>query len=330
MIISRTPLRVSFFGGGSDIKDYYSEHSGAVLSTSIDKYLYVMVNKKFDPYIRIGYSETEIVHEVQDIKHNIIRECLKVVGGIQEGIDIVYMADVQPYNYGTGLGVSSSIAVGVLHALYAYKGIEVSQVELAEQACQVEIDRLLEPIGKQDQYAVALGGMNVLTFNQDDTVAIQPQMLEPNVRTLLEDRLYLVHTGLGSDSRRVLGEQKAQIKDKKHNLHELVGMVDQANALLNSCDIDGFGRLLSEAWAVKQQLGKLISNNQIDQIYERAINAGALGGKVVGSGGGGFLLLYCPTEKRANFLRAMGQYRAMKVKFESQGSRIVYADGARL
>lgn len=326
MIISKTPLRISFFGGGSDISSYYHEKPGAVLSTTIDKYLYVMVNKKFDPYIRIGYSETEIVHDVNDIRHNIIRECMKHVGGISEGLDIVYMSDVQPYNYGTGLGVSSCIAVGVLNALYAYKGIQVSQQRLAEEACHIEINVLGEPIGKQDQYAVACGGLNKITFNADETVLVEKQNLPGVVMDGLQDSLYLVYTGLTSDSKTVLTEQKTNKNNNTDILTQMVSMVDSNIAALSNLELDKFGNNLHQAWLAKRSLATGISNNQIEQIYDKGLSAGALGGKVLGSGGGGFILFYCPPTKRVEFIKTMAGYRIIKVRFENQGSRIVFND----
>jgi D-glycero-alpha-D-manno-heptose-7-phosphate kinase len=326
MIISKTPLRVSFFGGGSDLADCYRQGKGAVLSTSIDKYLYVMVNKKFDPYIRISYSETEIVHDIADIKHHIIRECLKFVGGVNEGIDISYMADVQPYNYGTGLGVSSSIAVGVLHALYAYKGITVTQQQLAEEACHIEIEVLKEPIGKQDQYAVALGGLNKLEFNADETVTATPIHINTNILNELQDCLYLVHTGLSSDSKSVLTEQKKNTAQNLSVLAEMVNLVDVNKALLTSGELTSFGQNLHKTWLKKKSLSSNITSSHIDSIYKLGLESGALGGKVLGSGGGGFILFYCPLKDKSQFLKSMGGYRSLKVNFESKGSQIVFQD----
>ena len=326
MIISKTPLRVSFFGGGSDLADCYRQGNGAVLSTSIDKYLYVMVNKKFDPYIRISYSETEIVHDIADIKHNIIRECLKFVGGVNEGIDIAYMADVQPYNYGTGLGVSSSIAVGVLHALYAYKGTTVTQEQLAEEACHIEIEVLNEPIGKQDQYAVALGGLNKLEFNADESVIVSPLHVAPDILTELQDSLYLVHTGLSSDSKNVLTEQKKNTSKNLSVLREMVNLVDENMTLLTSGDLASFGKNLHQTWLKKKSLSSNITSAHIDSIYQLGMQFGALGGKVLGSGGGGFILFYCPPKNKSHFLKAMGGFRSLKVNFETKGSQIVFQD----
>ena len=215
MIISKTPLRASFVGGGTDLKAYYKNHYGAVISTTIDKYVYVMVNKKFDDYIRVGYSQTELVHNVDHIQHNIIREALKIVGGIWKGIDIVYMADVLPIGYGTGLGVSSSIAVGVLNALYAFKGELVSAERLAQLACKIEIDILGCPIGKQDQYAVAYGGFNYIRFNNDDSVVVEPIILDKLIKDKLNRELLLFYTGLNSDSASILNQQKINTLNNK-------------------------------------------------------------------------------------------------------------------
>jgi D-glycero-alpha-D-manno-heptose-7-phosphate kinase len=327
MIISRTPLRMSFVGGGSDLKAYYQNHYGAVVSTAINKYVYVIVLKKFDDYIRVGYSTTELVEDVRDIKHNIIRESLKLVGGIETSIDIVYMADVLPLKYGTGLGVSSSIAVGVLNALYAYKGEHVSAEILAQQACKIEIDILGAPIGKQDQYAAAYGGFNYIRFNNDESVLVEPLFCDKLTKDQLSRRLLLFYTGLDSNSEAILTEQKANTynnKDIKETLRSMVKTADKVRTDLEQNNIDRLGHTLHQGWLAKSALASNITNSRIDDWYKKALNAGAVGGKILGSGGGGFLLIFCEEKYQDAVRQTLSVLKEIKFNFESDGSKIIY------
>lgn len=320
MIISRTPFRISFAGGGTDIGDFYRQCGGAVTSTAINKYMYIAVNRKFDGSIRVSYSKTENVNNVDDIQHPNVREALKYTG-ITKGIEITSIADIPAQ---TGLGSSSSFTVGLLNALYAYKGEFKPQKVLAEEAAHIEINLCKAPIGKQDQYIAAYGGLQHIQFNKDDTVFVDPVLCKPSVRKSVEEGIMLFYTNVTRPSSSILTEQKNKINDK---LDILKNMRDQSivlrDAIING-DIDLFGATLHNGWMLKKQLVGGISNNEFDTYYDRAINAGALGGKILGAGGGGFLMLYCPMEKQDNVRRALYGLKETTVGLEPQGSKIIY------
>lgn len=324
MIISKTPLRMSFVGGGSDLRAYYQKGYGAVVSTTIDKYLYVTVNRKFDDYIRVGYSKTEMVHNIRDIEHNIVREALKIVGGIEKQIDIVYMADVMPLQYGTGLGVSSSIAVGTLNALYAYKGQHVSAETLAEQACKIEIEILGFPVGKQDQYAMAYGGFNYIKFNSNETVFVDPVIFKKEIKEELNRKLLMFYIGMNCESHSVLTEQQRNTRENLVHLDKMVELAEELRSSLRNNNIANFGEILHKGWIYKQKLASKITNPRINVCYEKARRAGAIGGKILGSGGGGFLLFYCEEENHSKVRKALSDLREMQFKFEPQGGKIIY------
>lgn len=323
MIISRTPLRISFAGGGSDLSAYYETGYGAVISTAIDKYIYITVNKKFDDLIRVSYSQTEMVKSVGEVKHNIIREALKVVN-IEKGVDVVYMGDIPLGSAGIGLGSSSSLAVGVLNALYAYKGNHISAQKLAEDACRIEIDILGHPIGKQDQYIGAYGGFNFIKFNKDETVFIDPIICQNGTKEKLNDRLMLFYTGIERVSSNILGEQRQKTKHNLAYLDKMVLLSEEIKKSLIKNSINGFGEILHEGWQYKKELAGGITNSIIDECYEKARRAGAVGGKILGAGGGGFLLLYCETEKQQSVREALSDFKETPFKFEPQGSKIIY------
>ncbi|MBU1196068.1 MAG: GHMP kinase [Proteobacteria bacterium] len=323
MIISRTPMRMSFAGGGSDLSVYYKTGYGLVISTAINKYIYITVNKKFDDLIRVSYSSTEVVDSVDKIKHNIIREAIKLVG-IENGIEVVYMGDVPLGSAGIGLGSSSSLAVGVLNALYAYKGMHVSAEKLAREACEIEIDILGHPIGKQDQYAAAYGGLNSIQFNLDESVYVDPVICGKETKDEIQKRLLVFYTGIERFSTDILCDQKKEIDNNKNYLKDMVRIAeDMKNALVNK-NIDSFGEFLNQGWELKKKLTAKISNTKIDQYYKKAIAEGAIGGKVMGAGGGGFLLFYAHEEKHDNIRRALGELKENKIEFEPQGSKIIY------
>lgn len=326
MIISRTPFRVSFFGGGTDIADYYQNSRfgyGAVISTAVNRYTYITVNKKFDDMIRVSYSKTEHVSSVDEIEHNIIREALKIVG-IKKGIDIVYMADIPLGSAGIGLASSSAIAVGTLNALYAYLGKHISAEQLAREACEIEITALKNPIGKQDQYAVAYGGLNYFRFNQDESVFVDPVICRNETKVALEQNLMFFYTGITRLSSSVLTEQKHNIPDRQKNLDELVNMTSIAQEALQNNDLTEIGRQLNRAWELKKGLASTITNPIIDEMYSKALEAGALGGKILGAGGGGFLMLYVEKENQERVRDALKDYRESPMGFEKQGSKIIY------
>lgn len=323
MIISRTPLRVSFAGGGSDLSEYYTTGYGAVISTAIDKYIYITVNKKFDDLIRVSYSQTEMVKSVDEVKHNIIREALKLAG-IEKGIEVVYMGDVPLGSAGIGLGSSSSLAVGVLNALYAYKGEYATAERLASEACKIEIDILGHPIGKQDQYIAAYGGFNFIQFNRDETVYVDPIICKRKTKSRLNDNLMMFYTGIERVSSDILGEQKQKTKDNLAYLDNMVSLAGEVRKCITDNSLNKFAELLHEGWLYKKKLASGISTALIDDYYEKALRAGAIGGKILGAGGGGFLLLYCEKEHQNKVREQMSGLKEIPFSFEPQGSKIIY------
>jgi D-glycero-alpha-D-manno-heptose-7-phosphate kinase len=321
MIISKTPLRMSFVGGASDFKDYYKRNYGAVVSTAIDKYIYVSINKKFDDAIRVSYSKTEEVDDVNKIEHNLIREALKLVG-VTKGVDINYASDMLPAREGTGLGASSALLVGTLNALHTFKGERADSAQLAKEACRIEIELLKHPIGKQDQYATAFGNLNYIKFNPDESVDVQ--VLNFNAKEDLKRNLILFYTGLSSFSKEVLPEQKDKIEINVNILDKMVKLADNLKEELGRNDIKEFGNILHQNWIYKKELASKISNSVIDGYYEKAREAGAVGGKILGSGGGGFLLLYANPEKHNAIKQALPNLKETPFGFESNGSQIVY------
>ena len=320
MIITKTPLRISFTGGGTDLPDYYQKHGGAVVSAGINKYIYVTVNKKFDSKIRVSYSQTEIVDEVEELHHELVRECLKLVG-IKGGIEITSIADIPS---GTGLGSSSAFTVGLLNALHVYDGYSPSSEELAQQACRVEIGVLKHPIGKQDQYAAAYGGMNYFQFDPDDTVTRGRIYLSDGDARKMRQKLMLFYTGLTHNANTILKEQKQNTAAKMETLDY---MKSQAVVMYRELSQKGFnesfGRALRDGWEKKRSLASTITNGAINECYNRALQAGAVGGKLLGAGGGGFLLFYCDEDKQEAVERAVGLPR-VNFHVSLRGSRVIF------
>ena len=324
MIITQTPFRISFVGGGTDLPEFYRVEPGAVVSTAINKYMYVVVNQRFTDAIRVSYyAKTEIVDRVGEIKHPIVREALKLVG-ISKGIEIASVADVHA---GAGLGSSGSFTVGLLNALYAYQGILKSAEELAREACHIEINILGEPIGKQDQYIAAYGGFRYIQFNPDETVFTEPIIWSPKNKEELVQNLLLLYTGDVREASSILREQRAntQQDDKMDCLKKLRDMALELKERLNDdASADIFGKTLHQGWLLKKQLASSISNDKIDECYEKALSAGALGGKVLGAGGGGFMLLYCPKQKQPQVKKVLNYLPDLEFSFEPEGSKIIY------
>ena len=322
MIITRTPFRISFVGGGSDLREFYSKHQGAVLSTSIDKYMYISSHKYFEEdKIRAKYSITETVDNIDDLKHDIIREALKMVN-IRGGVEVSSIADIPA---GTGMGSSSAFTVGLLHNLNAIKREYASKEMLANSACQMEIDVLKEPIGKQDQYAASYGGLNIFRFNANETVTVEPLHLKKEVYKELQDNLVLFYIGNARKASDILVEQKANIAyaDKISVLKDMVTLVDVLKDVLYKGTLDEFGLLLHQNWMLKQRLASKISNDYVEDLYQLGIKNGASGGKLLGAGGGGFILFYCPKERQANFIKAM-PVRHFDFKFDQEGTKLIY------
>jgi len=323
MIISRTPLRISFAGGGSDLAEYYQTGFGAVVSTAINKYIYITVNRKFDDLIRVSYSKAEMVDSVDKVEHNIIREALKLVG-VTKGVEVVYMGDIPLGTAGIGLGSSSALAIGVLNALYAFQGRHVSAERLAQEASSIEIDILKHPMGKQDQYISAYGGFNYIQFNADESVFVDPVIYKKETKKKLNDHLMLFYTGIERRSSDILSEQQ---KKTALNLDIIKKMVELARRLqedLVNNRIDSLGEILHEGWLLKTKLASGITNSVIDGYYAKARKAGAVGGKILGAGAGGFLLLYCPEKNQDKVRKALKDLKESPFKFEPQGSKIIY------
>jgi len=321
MIISRTPLRVSFAGGGTDIQDYYKTGYGAVVSASIKRYMYVTVNKRFDDDIRVSYSKTEIVDSVDRLEHGIVREGLKKVG-IRNGVEVTTIADIP--SKGTGLGSSSALAVGLLNALYAFKGERASPKKLAEEACEIEIERLREPIGKQDQYIAAYGGIQHIRFNEDETVLLDPVICPAKAKRDLESHLLLFYTGRTRQSKDVLSKQKTNSLKNKEVLDRMRDQADQLFRELTALQLGKLGVVLRDGWRLKKSLAQGISDDHIDKLYDKALAAGAVGGKITGAGGGGFLLLFVPPDSHLSVRNALSNLKELDFKLEPQGSKIIY------
>ena len=322
MIITQTPLRISFFGGGTDFKGYYgSNGGGAVLSTTIDKYIYVIIKKRFDDKIYLNYSRKEIVDRVDQIKHDLVREAMRKTG-IKKGVEITTLADVP--SQGTGLGSSSSVTVGLLNAFYLYQVQSQPAGKLAEEACEIEIDILRRPMGKQDQYAAAFGNLNLIKFNSDDTVNLQHLLVDEGIKRGLEANLMLTYTGTTRKSGEILSRQKENIKDRVSVLNELRDMVGEGKEYLLKGELDEFGKLLHHGWELKKKLAERINNSRIEEIYQTACRAGALGGKISGAGGGGFLLLYCPFDRQNRVRKALRNLRELSFHFEREGTKAIF------
>jgi D-glycero-alpha-D-manno-heptose-7-phosphate kinase len=324
MIISKTPLRMSFVGGGSDLPVFYRKYGGAVVSTAIDKFVYITINKKFDNRIRLSYSRTEEPASVDKIKHPLVREALKMLG-IQGGIEIASIADIPAR--GTGLGSSSSYTVGLLHALYGYVGQFASAERLARESCRIEIERCGDPIGKQDQYAAAFGGFNFIEFHQDDSVSVEPIICRRELRQQLQANTVVFYTGITRSASLLLKTQHEAVSAQVAKQKVLLRMVDLARQLkaeLQNNNLEAFGEIIHENWRLKKSLTKDISSDHIDAWYERARKAGAIGGKLLGAGSGGFMMFYAPQEKHDAIARALKDLRRMSFGFEAQGSKIIF------
>lgn len=326
MIISRAPLRISFVGGGSDIPSFYRKHGGAVLSTAIEKYVFVTLNKKFDNGIRIAYSRTEEVARVNDIEHSLVRAAMNMVHP-DGGVEITTIADIP--SRGTGLGSSSTFTVALLHALHAYNGRYVSQHRLAEESCRVEIDICGEPIGKQDQYAAAYGGLNFVEFHQDDTVDVTPVICKQSTIAELQKHMLLLYTGITRSASQLLKRQGEEVDSDRKKAAMLNRMVELTKVMrdeLQSDSLVSFGETLHENWELKKGLTAGISTSGIDDSYEVARKHGAIGGKILGAGAGGFLLLFAPPERHAAICHALHGLRPIDFEFARHGSQIIFSN----
>jgi D-glycero-alpha-D-manno-heptose-7-phosphate kinase len=320
MIISRTPLRIEFLGEGTDLPGFCNKEKGIVINSSIKKYVYIVVHPSFDCRNLISYSKIEREEKVDNIQNSRVREAMKMTG-ITKGVEIHSIAEVPS---GTGLGSSSSFTVGLLNALYAYQGKHVSPERLAREACEIEIKILKEPIGRQDQYAAAYGGINKLEFNRDD-VRITPWVIDKTAKEYLKNHLMLFYLGGQRNASDILSEQNEMKKgDEIFNAYkEIRDIAEEAGNKISSGDISGFGKYLGLSWSAKKRL-KGVTTKEIDNYYNLAVNCGAEGGKLLGAGGTGFLLLYAEPEKQEQIRIALHNLREMELDFDNEGSKIVY------
>ena len=321
MIITQTPLRIGLVGGGTDLPAYYRQHGGRVLNAAIDKYVYVIVKQRFDDDIYVNYSRKEIVSRVEDLQHELVREAMHMAG-IRGGVEITTLADIP--SAGSGLGSSSSVTVGLLHALFAYQGRQVTADELAERACAIEIDRCRKPIGKQDQYAAAFGGIRDIHFGPGDRVLVDEIWLPPPLRRRIQGELMLFFTGITRIADTILGEQTANVADRIPQLDQLRDLAGEAAGGLRQGDASALGTALCKSWQAKRALASGVSNQQIDDAVEAALAAGASGAKVTGAGGGGFLLVTCPVEYQRAVRDRLAPMTELPIKLEPLGSRVIF------
>ncbi|MBT3237417.1 MAG: GHMP kinase [Rhodospirillaceae bacterium] len=324
MIGVRTPFRVGLVGGGSDMRKFYLKHPGCVVSTSINKYMHVIVHKSFDDKIHLKYGQIESTMSIDKIEHPLIRSVLEKFN--LTGVDITSVADVPP---GTGLGSSSSFMVSILHAIYAYVGETVSKERLAREACDIEIDLLDGPLGKQDQYAAAYGGLNRITFHSDEKVTVEPLDLSPTAYRDLEESLVMFYIGGERDARIVLADQQKNFSEDEEKFQDMVKLTELANDFCNSLvagNIQDCGEILHQGWLLKRRQSQQISSPSIDRHYDLAMKCGAWGGKLLGAGGGGFMAFLCPPEKQDDLHSALSDLRPFPVRFENQGTTLLFED----
>lgn len=325
MIVSRAPVRLSMGGGGTDLASYYEKHGGFLMAAAVNKYVYIMLNRRFNESIRLSYSKTEIVDSIEDIEHRIFREALRFTK-IEKQVELVSVADMPAH---CGLGTSSTFTVSLLNALFAYKKLYISLEELAQSACRIEIDILKEPIGKQDQYASSIGGFNAYFFNKDGSVSIEPVAIKEEKLLELQNNILLFYLKKERSASSILDGQNRKIRDNDasviERLHKIKEMGLRSRKVFESGKIDEFGEILHEHWMTKKGLSAAVSEPFIDEAYDTARKYGALGGKVVGAGGGGFLLIYCPEDK-SRVLGAMEKLGLfpMWFAFEREGAKIIF------
>lgn len=321
MIITQTPLRIGLLGGGTDLPGYYREHGGRVLNCAIDKYVYVIVKQRFDDDIYVNYSKKEIVSRVDDLEHELVREAMRMTG-VTNGVEITTLADI-PSAGGSGLGSSSAVTVGLLHALFAYQGRQVSAEELADRACRIEIEHCGKPIGKQDQYITAFGGIRDIHFGPGEEVVPENVTLSATDRRALQEQIMLFYTGITRSATPILAEQNANVEATRAQLDLLCNLADFAAERLRSGDVDAIGPALRESWEAKRKLASGVSNSQIDLAVSRALDAGASGAKLTGAGGGGFLLVICPIERQRAVRESLVGMQELPIKLDHLGSRVV-------
>jgi D-glycero-alpha-D-manno-heptose-7-phosphate kinase len=324
MIIARSPLRISLGGGGTDLPSYYREHGGFLIAAAIDKAVYVTVHRTFLPELVVRYSQIERVPGPRHVRHPIVREALDLLGIEQHNIEITSMADIAA---GTGLGSSGSFGTALLKALFRYRNKVVSQGDLAEKACHIEIDRLSEPVGKQDQYAASYGGVNCYEFHPDDSVTVTPLSLSDDTLEEFELRVLMFSTGITRQAPEILKDQDSRTKTKSAemiaNLHAIKQIGHESRAVLESGKLDEYGKLLHEHWERKRRRSAMISNPRIDHWYDVALKNGAIGGKLIGAGGGGFLMFLADDPRRLRKAMEAEGVHELRFGFDYQGTRIL-------
>lgn len=321
MIISQTPIRISLSGGGTDLKEYYSVKGGLVVSTAIDKYLFVVVKERFDDLIYVNYTKKEIVNNWDEVQHELVREAAKITG-MPSGVEITMLADIP--SEGSGLGSSSSLTVGLLNAFYNYQGLQVTSEKLASEACKIEIDILNKPIGKQDQFIAAYGGVRSIIFNEDDSVNVRKVKISGDLLRRLGANLLLFYTNVTRKSASILTEQKSNVNRNIEFHDEIKELGLKLLYSLETGNIDEVGKLLHQNWMAKKKLSSNITNDEIDVMYEKSVRGGAIGGKIAGAGGGGFLLSYCRREKQDDLRYAMRDFKELPFMLEPHGSKIIF------
>jgi D-glycero-alpha-D-manno-heptose-7-phosphate kinase len=326
MIITRTPFRISFAGGGTDLKEYYSKEPGRVISSAINKYIYVVVKKQIgivEHKYRINWSKVEFRNHIDDIEHPIVREALKMFM-IDFPIEITTFTDIPG---STGLGSSSAFAVGLVHALHALKGEMATKHTIASEAARIEVDILGRSMGKQDHYASAYGNLNVFTFTSDEVVKVDPVLYKHKAKKHIESNLMLFYLNIKRNASDILESQQQETENKLLELREIQSLVNPIRDVFSSgVALNTFGMLLDKGWQIKRKLTKDISSKEIDNYYEMALKAGALGGKLLGAGGGGFLLFYVEKENQLKVTKQLSNLYSLPIKFDNSGTRITYYD----
>lgn len=321
MIITQTPLRISFAGGGTDFEEFYRDEPGVVVSSAIDKYIYVIVKERFDDKIYINYSKKEIVDSVDEIKHELVREAMRMTE-VTKGVEITTLADVP--SEGSGLGSSSSLTVGLLQALWAHQGELVTAEDLARASCEIEIRRCEKPIGKQDQYIAAYGNLRKFTFREDGGVAVEKLSLSEQERRFLGSNLLLYYTNRTRSSESILREQVAMVEERRSALQSIRSCAERLWDSLCAGEFYRVGDILNQGWELKRTLASRISDDGLEGMYLRARKAGAMGGKICGAGGGGFLLLYVPRELQNSVQQELAEYRELPFFLERDGSKVIF------
>ena len=331
MIISKTPLRISFLGGNTDLPKFYRKEFGCVISTAIDKYVYLAIHPNFEPHIRIQYTKNEFVSSIEEIENTRVKAVLEKFKHenpeFNEHLVIHSIADVPAK---TGLGSSSSFLISLLHALHAQqnKNVSISNRRLAEEAVEIELNILKEPIGKQDQYIASFGGLRYIQFNPDESVLIEPIICSSETKKTLENNLLMFYTGETRSASDILNKLNNHINNDTvfKDLIKLRDLTLRMKEKLSNNNLEDFGLLLDQGWKIKKNLSDNISNSFIDEIYEKAIKAGAQGGKLLGAGASGFLLFYCEEDRQDNVRKALSNLKEFQFKFESEGSRIIHME----